>query len=95
MGVPRRICPDETRTSGSSPTFSTRLFPVAPRVEGLISDDFVLDPEIDNYPLESLAVPTMFVHARDDLLVSYDLAVRAAERVSAAPSLSPWSEVDT
>ncbi len=64
--------------------FLDRLFPVGPRVEGLISDAFVLDPDIDDYPLESLAVPTMFVHARDDLLVAYDLAVRAAQRVHGA-----------
>jgi pimeloyl-ACP methyl ester carboxylesterase len=61
--------------------FLESLFPVGPRVEGVTSDDFVFDPEVDNYPLEALTVPTMFVHAKDDLLVSYDLAQRAAERV--------------
>jgi pimeloyl-ACP methyl ester carboxylesterase len=60
------------------------LFPVGPRVDGLMSDAYVLDHDIDNYPLEAVAVPTMFVHARDDSLVSYDLAVRAAQRVRGA-----------
>jgi pimeloyl-ACP methyl ester carboxylesterase len=64
--------------------FLDSLFPVAPRVEGVISDAFVFDPEIDNYQLEALAVPTMFVHAKDDPLVSYDLAQRAAARVHGA-----------
>ena len=68
--------------------FLDRLFPVGPRVEGLISDAFVLDPDIDDYPLESLAVPTMFVHARDDLLVAYDLA-DVPPNVFMAPSWSP------
>jgi pimeloyl-ACP methyl ester carboxylesterase len=60
------------------------LFPVAPRVEGLISDSFVFDPEMDDYQLEAIAVPTMFVHAKDDPLVSYHVAQRAAERVHGA-----------
>jgi pimeloyl-ACP methyl ester carboxylesterase len=50
----------------------------------LIADAYIFDPEIDNYELEALAVPTLFVHARDDLLVSYDLAQRAAARVPGA-----------
>jgi pimeloyl-ACP methyl ester carboxylesterase len=64
--------------------FLDSLFPVAPRVEGSTSDEFVFDPEMDNYELEALAVPTMFVHAKDDPLVSYDVARRAAERVHGA-----------
>ena len=53
-----------------------------------MSDAFVLDHEIDSYPLEALVVPTMFVHAKDDPLVSYDLALRAAERVQGAQLLT-------
>jgi pimeloyl-ACP methyl ester carboxylesterase len=83
MGIPRgfaRRAQDEQIISDVLET----LFPVALRVEGLTADDYVFDPEIDNYQLEALAVPTMFVHAEDDLLVSYDLAQRAAGRVRGA-----------
>jgi pimeloyl-ACP methyl ester carboxylesterase len=68
--------------------FLNSLFPVAPRVDGLAADAFVFDPEIDGYQLEAVAVPTLFVHAKDDLLVSYHLAQRAAERVPGAELLT-------
>jgi pimeloyl-ACP methyl ester carboxylesterase len=83
IGIPRTYelqAQDEQIVSD----FLDSLFPVAPRVEGSTSDAFIFDPEIDNYQLETLAVPTMFVHAKDDLLVSYDLAQRAAARVDGA-----------
>jgi pimeloyl-ACP methyl ester carboxylesterase len=64
------------------------LFPVAPRVEGVMSDAFVFDPEVHKYQLEALAVPTMIVHAKDDPLVAYDVAERAAERVRGAQLLT-------
>jgi pimeloyl-ACP methyl ester carboxylesterase len=60
------------------------LFPVAPRVEGSVSDALVFDPEMNDYQLEALAVPTMFVHAKDDPLISYEAARRAADRVPGA-----------
>jgi pimeloyl-ACP methyl ester carboxylesterase len=83
MGIPKGYAlraQDERIVSD----FVDRLFPVAARVEGVTSDDYVFDPEIDNYQLEALAVPTMFVHAKDDPLVSYDVAQRAADRVRGA-----------
>jgi pimeloyl-ACP methyl ester carboxylesterase len=83
MGIPRGYAlraQDERIVSD----FLEGLFPVGPRVQGATSDDYVFDPEIDNCQLEALAVPTMFVHAKDDLLVSYDVARRAAERVRGA-----------
>ena len=83
MGIPRGIALRAQDKRIISDVLET-LFPVALRVEGVTSDDYVFDPEMDNYPLEKLAVPTMFVHAKDDLLVSYDLAQRAAKRVRGA-----------
>jgi pimeloyl-ACP methyl ester carboxylesterase len=83
MGVPRGFAlqaEDERIVSD----FLEGLFPVSPRVEGVISDEFVFDPEMDSYHLEALAVPTMFVHAKDDPLVSYDVARSAADRVDGA-----------
>ncbi len=60
------------------------FFPVALRADGVAFDAFVSDPDVNSYPLESLAVPTMIVHAKDDPLVSYDVARRAAERIPGA-----------
>jgi pimeloyl-ACP methyl ester carboxylesterase len=87
MGIPRGYAIRDQDKRIVSDVIDS-LFPVGPRVEGLISDAFVLDQEIDDYPLEQLAVPTMFVHAKDDLLVSYDLALRATERVDGARLLT-------
>ncbi len=38
---------------------------------------------MNNYPLEALTVPTLIVHAKDDPLVSYAAAQRAASRIHA------------
>ena len=51
---------------------------------GAVFDAFVSNPEVNAVPLESIAVPTLIVHAVDDPLASYDAAVRAAERIPGA-----------
>lgn len=60
------------------------IFPLEPRRPGAVFDAFVFNPEVNDLPLESIAVPTLIVHAKDDPLASFDAAARAAERIPAA-----------
>ncbi len=43
---------------------------------------------MNNYPLEALTVPTLIIHAKDDPLVSYQAAQRAAGRIPGARLVS-------
>ena len=60
------------------------FFPVALKTQGVDFDAFVSDPDVNNYPLETLTAPTLIVHAKDDPLVSYDAARDAAARIPGA-----------
>lgn len=44
-------------------------------------DAYVANPEVNDYPLEELRVPTMIVHAAADPLASYEAARSAGERI--------------
>ena len=54
----------------------------------MLFDWFVSNPDVNSYPLEMVSVPTLFVHARDDSLASYDAAVDASNRVPGARLVS-------
>jgi pimeloyl-ACP methyl ester carboxylesterase len=43
---------------------------------------------VNSYPLETLTVPTLIVHAKDDSLVFYDAARQAAGRIPGARLVS-------
>jgi pimeloyl-ACP methyl ester carboxylesterase len=64
------------------------FFPVAPRRAGALVDAYRTTVEVNDYPLEELAVPTLIVHAVDDPLTSYDAAVAAASRIPGARLVS-------
>jgi pimeloyl-ACP methyl ester carboxylesterase len=64
------------------------IFPLAPRRRGAIHDAYKSNPEVNEYPLEDIAVPTLILHARDDPLASHDAAVEAAKRIPAARMVS-------
>jgi pimeloyl-ACP methyl ester carboxylesterase len=61
------------------------LVPVEPRKPGIENDERVTNTAMVErfaaYELESLAVPTLVVHAEDDPLASFDDARRMAERI--------------
>ncbi|MXP21225.1 alpha/beta fold hydrolase [Gordonia sp. HNM0687] len=57
------------------------IFPVRPRVTGAVFDAYVANPDVNDYPLEELRVPTLIVHAADDPLASYEAARAAGERI--------------
>jgi pimeloyl-ACP methyl ester carboxylesterase len=87
IGVPKKF----PRTAGNARIVADLIdsfFPVALKTEGITFDAFVADPEVNNYPLEALTVPTLIVHAKDDPLVSYASAQRAADRIPGARLVS-------
>lgn len=86
-GVPRRLA----MTSDDAhfvAEFIERLFPVTPNVAGVAFDAFVSNMDVNSYELETIRVPTLLIHAKDDPLVSYDAAERAANRIPGAHLVS-------
>lgn len=51
-------------------------------------DFFVSNPDVNNYDLVTVTVPTLIVHARDDPLIAYGSAQRAADRIPGARLVS-------
>jgi pimeloyl-ACP methyl ester carboxylesterase len=51
---------------------------------GAIFDTLASEPEVDNFPLEQLSVPTLMIHAADDALARYGTAPPAAARIPGA-----------
>jgi len=64
------------------------FFPVALKTQGVAFDAFAADPDVNNYQLEAITVPTLIVHAKDDPLVSHEAAQRAVGRIPGARLLS-------
>ena len=62
--------------------------PVTDRVQGIDFDAFVSNVDVNNYELERITVPTLVVHTKDDPLISYEAAERAAGRIPGARLLS-------
>jgi pimeloyl-ACP methyl ester carboxylesterase len=60
------------------------LFPVKPRRPGAIFDTLVSEPDVDNFRLERLSVPTLMIHAADDALARYSTVQPAAARIPGA-----------
>ncbi len=83
MGVPKDL-PLTGEAAGFVDQMAESIFPVAPRVAGGTFDTFVSNPDVHDYPLEAITVPTLLVHAQDDPLTSYDAAERAANRIPGA-----------
>jgi pimeloyl-ACP methyl ester carboxylesterase len=66
--------------------FIDSLFPVSP--EGVDFDAFVSNAAVNDYNLEGISVPTLFVHTKDDQVASHDASHRAARRVPGARFVS-------
>jgi pimeloyl-ACP methyl ester carboxylesterase len=71
-------------------TIFDSFFPMRPRTRGCIFDGYVGNPDIANYPLERVAVPTLGVHALDDPLASYEDARAMVARIPG----SRWVRVE-
>lgn len=57
------------------------LFPVHPRKAGALFDTYVSNPDVQTYPLEDIAAPTLIINAQDDGLSAFENAARAATRI--------------
>jgi pimeloyl-ACP methyl ester carboxylesterase len=66
--------------------FLDGLFPMSP--EGYNFDLFVSNADVTNYNLESISVPTLIGHTKDDQLASHEASQRAAERIPGARFVS-------
>ena len=64
------------------------IFPIGSRARGATFDAYVANPEIGTYPVETLQIPTLLVHATDDPLASYKAAADAAARIPGAVLIS-------
>ena len=66
--------------------FIDSLFPVMP--EGYDFDVSVSNADVNDYHLEAIGVPTLFVHTKDDQLASHEASKRAAARIPGARFVS-------
>jgi pimeloyl-ACP methyl ester carboxylesterase len=66
--------------------FIDSLFPVSP--EGVDFDAFVSNADVNDYNLEAINVPTLFIHTTDDQLASHEASKRAADRIPGARFVS-------
>jgi len=82
-GVPKRLVmtTDDARFVTA---FIDSLFPVTPNVRGVDFDAFVSNADVNGYSLEDIRVPTLLIHSKDDPLVRYEAAERAAGRIPGA-----------
>lgn len=87
MGVPAGF-PRGPQDAAVMDRMLESVFPIGPRVAGSVLDAYRTNPEITDYPLEALQVPTLLVHANDDPLASYKAAAAAAARIHGARLVS-------
>ena len=66
--------------------FIDSLFPMSP--EGYNFDLDVSLADVNTYNLETIRVPTLIVHTKDDQLASHDASKRAAARIPGARFVS-------
>lgn len=83
MGVPKGF-PKDAEQAAYVDEMLHSIFPLEPRAEGAIFDAFLSNPEINDFPLERITVPTLIIHTKDDPLASYDAAQTAAKRIPGA-----------
>lgn len=84
MGAPKGYRPASEEEAQVMAGLREPLFPFKPRREGAVFDGFVSNLAADRFPLEQLAVPALVISARDDPLVPYRFAARAAPRIPGA-----------
>jgi pimeloyl-ACP methyl ester carboxylesterase len=87
LGMPGDFRPtlDERKTIA---TTWESFFPIAPRKQGVLFDQYVSNPDVQNYCLEDISVPTLVISARDDAMVAYANAEAAAARIPGARLLT-------
>jgi pimeloyl-ACP methyl ester carboxylesterase len=86
LGIPRDV---ERRLPLEDRAFVTEAWhsflPVSLRADGIMNDTCVSNPDLnETYPLESLDVPALVIHARDDPWGPFDRARDVAARIPGA-----------
>ena len=91
VGIPVRFPLSDVQKVQVSDTIRSVL-PIKLRTVGFIFDMFTsnvdMDQHPDDYPMESVSVPTLIIHAVDDPLASYENAAALAQRIPNAKLLS-------
>ncbi len=82
-GVPRRF-PLTAEDAEAVTAFLNSMFPITPKLAGVLFDAFISNADVNSYPLESIRVPTLVIHTRDDPMIRYDSAAQAAHRIPGA-----------
>lgn len=82
-GVPRRF-PLTAEDDEAVTAFLNSMFPITPKLAGVLFDAFISNADVNSYPLESIRVPTLVIHTRDDPMIRYDSAAQAAHRIPGA-----------
>ena len=69
---------------GMNPSTIYSMVPIRERKKGVVLDAAVTNPDMarnyDAYPVETLQVPVLILHSKDDRLASYEAAVQASIR---------------
>lgn len=69
---------------GMNPTTIYSMLPISKRKDGVVLDASITNPDMarnyDSYVIESLQVPTLILHAKDDKLASYADVEKARNR---------------
>lgn len=86
LGIPRdverRLAPPDRRFVAAA---WRSFLPVGPRADGIMNDICVSNPDLNGpYPLESLLVPALVIHAQDDPWGSFPRAREIAARIPGA-----------
>jgi pimeloyl-ACP methyl ester carboxylesterase len=68
--------------------FIDSMFPLTPRVKGVIFDAEVSNADVHAIDLEAIRAPTLVAHTNDDPLASHEASRRAADRIPRARFLS-------
>jgi pimeloyl-ACP methyl ester carboxylesterase len=86
-GVPKSFpatCDDELFVA----EFLDSMFPLTPRLAGVLFDAFVSNVAVNDFKLEDIAVPTLVLHTMDDTLASHDASKHTADRIPGARFVS-------
>lgn len=92
-GPPAFLCNDYTMfllsplfepIMGMEPSTIYSMLPVGERKDGVMLDASIINPDMarnyDSYPIESLQVPTLIFHAKDDKLARYEDTINVLSR---------------
>jgi pimeloyl-ACP methyl ester carboxylesterase len=80
LGMPKDFHPVPGERERIEQTMDS-LFPIHPRKPGVLFDLYVSNPDVQTYPLQEIAVPTLIINAKDDGLSAFGNAAQAATRI--------------